>query len=137
MLKKGGGGEDEELKKKGVKLKKFASDNLTYLYVREMGEDKDIDRLKRVVFGTAALRKKLTKVFQILVKLECINYTDFNFFFYFYKSFIQLTLMYYQSTGVKLVRVDIGRTQRIKGMTDLQPQYWQETSLKVATYIFP
>jgi len=58
LLKKGVRGEGEELRKKGVKLKKFTSDNLTYLYVKEMGEDKDIDRLKRVVFGTVALGKK-------------------------------------------------------------------------------
>lgn len=49
------------MRKKGVKLKKFTYGNRTYLYVREMGEDKGIDRLKRVVFGTAALRKKTDK----------------------------------------------------------------------------
>lgn len=34
---------------------------VTSLCVREMGEDKDADRLKRVVFGTVALRQKTDK----------------------------------------------------------------------------
>lgn len=37
-IKKG----SQVLRKKGVKLKKFTSDNLISLYIREMGEDKKI-----------------------------------------------------------------------------------------------
>lgn len=46
-----------------MKLKKSTSDNITYQFILEKwGKTKNIDRLKRVVFGTVALRiKKLTK----------------------------------------------------------------------------